>query len=293
MELEIFSEDLTRFYVAEMILAIDSIHQYEYIHRDIKPDNFLFDVHGHIKLSDFGLCTGYETKQFSLLYERLVKGGREFDEKELSKSSEEKVGTWKKHRRIHAYSRVGTANYMAPEVLLRSKYSIECDFWSVGTIMYEMLFGGPPFAPPDNDDESQTYRNLLNWKETLRFPEQPKVSDDAIDFICNLCCAAEDRLKIREIKQHPFFKGIDWEHIRDKEAPFVPTLTSEVDTRYFEIAVPLRDTEPEGPRPSARKVFTAQDIPFIGYSYRGFDAASKLVALEEDLVARNLRNNKK
>lgn len=239
-----------------------------------------------------------------------------------------------------------TSYHQAPEVLQKHPYSTGCDLWSVGTIMYEMLFGRPPFAA-DDDKETLRYdlpqrtlecmmillhRDLLNWRETLQFPDEPAVSDEAIDLIMKLCCDAEDRLTVPQIKEHPFLKvgynttrgrvsctdaihsqGIDWDHVRDRTAPFVPVLENELDIRNFdeEIIAPVREPKTEEQRPSVRKVVTgthwaftpplepnscptiAQDLPWIGYSYRGFEAASKLVALEEDLVARQMAKKKK
>lgn len=92
---------------------------------------------------------------------------------------------------LKAYSTVGTLDYMAPEVLLKKGYGMECDWWSLGAIMYEMLIGYPPFC---SDDPRMTCRKIINWRTCLKFPEEPKVSKEARDLICHLLCDVESRL---------------------------------------------------------------------------------------------------
>lgn len=92
---------MDRFYIAETILAIESIHQLGYIHRDIKPDNLLIDREGHIKLSDFGLCTGLQTKQFKALFKKLIGETTQLKDTDTDKKSQrEKINTWKQKRKV-------------------------------------------------------------------------------------------------------------------------------------------------------------------------------------------------
>jgi protein-serine/threonine kinase len=120
---DIFSDDVTKFYVAECILAIESVHQLGFIHRDIKPDNILIDKNGHIKLSDFGLSTGFHKTHDIAYYQRLLnddvrkstssQGGLATGEKvNLTLSRKDRLLTWKKNRRTLAYSTVGTPDYV-------------------------------------------------------------------------------------------------------------------------------------------------------------------------------------
>jgi len=263
-----FTEEQTRFYIAETVLAIDSIHQLDYIHRDIKPDNLLLDKEGHIKLSDFGLCTGLQTNRVESLAQKL-KGetGDLRQDDNAFVSRKDKMDTWKKRRRGLAFSTVGTPDYIAPEVFMQKGYGKECDWWSVGVIMFEMLVGYPPFC---SETPTETYRKIINAKQTLRFPEDCNLSPEAMDLIEKLLCDQSVRLGrkgVEEIKRHRFFDGIDWDGIRQSKAPFVPILKSPTDTSYFEELEELEENDEEEINRGKNS-----DIRFIGYTYKNFDA---------------------
>ncbi|PWN28132.1 kinase-like protein [Jaminaea rosea] len=315
IEKDIFPEDFSRFYVAEMILAIHEAHRLGYIHRDIKPDNFLFTSQGHIKLADFGLCQSFHWAHDGAYYDQhrrnLLKkhgidledagagrrtrangaagggpqrdeAGRPLDDRELREIMSDRnpdgtphthVLTWReKNKKKIAYSVVGTNNYMAPEVLRGLGYDQSCDWWSLGCIVFEMLYGYPPFV---SKSRHLTRQKILNWRQTLRFPPKPRgISREAQDFILRLVCEREDRLGststasvsrpnsvlqnarqqsgfappgagaggaggladgVEELMSHPWFKGIDWDELhRTTKPPFRPALAHAADTRHFE-----------------------------------------------------------
>ncbi|KAL0558029.1 hypothetical protein IC582_006592 [Cucumis melo] len=278
MREDILSEDVARFYIAESILAIHSIHQHNYIHRDIKPDNLILDKNGHLKLSDFGLCKPLDDKYSSILLNDEDLTAQQCKNEGQSQSDsngshwmmpKEQIQQWKRNRRALAFSTVGTLDYMAPEVLLKKGYGMECDWWSLGAIMYEMLAGYPPFC---SDDPRMTFRKIINWRTCLKFPEDPKISEEAKDLISHLLCDVETRLGTRgveEIKSHPWFKGIQWDKLYEMEAAYKPTVTGELDTQNFEKFPEVQDPPSEMPTVGPwRKMLTSKDTNFIGFTFK-------------------------
>ncbi|KFO22211.1 Serine/threonine-protein kinase LATS2 [Fukomys damarensis] len=248
IRMEVFPEHLARFYIAELTLAIESVHKMGFIHRDIKPDNILIDLDGHIKLTDFGLCTGFRWTHNSKYYQKGEGNHIRQDSMEPSdlwddvsdcrcgdrlKTLEQRAR--KQHQRCLAHSLVGTPNYIAPEVLLRKGYTQLCDWWSVGVILFEMLVGQPPFLAPT---PTETQLKVINWESTLHIPAQVKLSPEARDLITKLCCSADCRLGrdgADDLKAHPFFSTIDFSSdIRKQPAPYVPTISHPMDTSNFD-----------------------------------------------------------
>ncbi|PNY09338.1 serine/threonine-protein kinase CBK1-like protein, partial [Trifolium pratense] len=289
MREDILSENVARFYIAESILAIHSIHQHNYVHRDIKPDNLILDKNGHLKLSDFGLCKTLDDKYSTILLENEDLIGQESTSEPEGYfvspwlMPKEQLQQWKRNRRALAYSTVGTLDYMAPEVLLKKGYGIECDWWSLGAILYEMLVGYPPFC---SDDPRMTCRKIVNWKTCLKFPEEPKISAEAKDLICRLLCDVDTRLGTRgvdEIKAHPWFKCIQWDMLYELEAAYKPTVIGDLDTQNFEKfpdVGPPSVTETVGPW---RKMLTSKDTNFIGYTFKKSDILKSIESTDEDI----------
>jgi serine/threonine kinase 38 len=141
---------------------------------------------------------------------------------------------WQQNRRQLAFSTVGTPDYIAPEVLLKRGYGLECDWWSLGAIMYEMLIGYPPFY---SEEPMSTCRKIVHWRQHLRFPPEVPLSPEAKDLISRLLCEVDQRLGtngVGEIKGHAFFAGLDWDGLYDGPAPHTPEVSGELDTRNFE-----------------------------------------------------------
>ncbi|ORY77399.1 kinase-like domain-containing protein, partial [Protomyces lactucae-debilis] len=331
---DIFEESMAKFYAAEMILAIEEAHNMGYIHRDIKPDNFLFNGQGHIRLSDFGLSTDlsweHDAKYYQLQRKDLLRRtgidlleGDTIDRRRgqlvnQAMTVEELPTThqmsWRNdHRRHLAYSCVGTNSYMSPEVITGEGYSWSCDWWSLGIIIFEMLYGFPPFSCKTRH---ATRMKILGYKDTLWFPESKRVSGNARHLIKGLLCDRHQRLGsprrpsrsrfqrqsmqqpfsasqrhetvkecVQDIKNHPWFRGIDWENLHLADAPFRPRVSGPFDTRYFE--EPSRDEtlapaggkqkEPERARDimlrdkthGAAIMHIRKENAFKGYTYRG------------------------
>jgi serine/threonine protein kinase len=182
-----------------MVLAIEHLHKNNIIYRDLKPENVLINNDGYIKLTDFGLSKQNIIDNHS------------------------------------TYSFCGTPEYLAPEIIENKGHGKAVDWWSLGAIIYEMLCGIPPFYSKDRD---KLFKNIL--RGNLKFPNF--LSKDAINLLQNFFVRDPDkRLGSRawgvdEIKQHPFFKGIDWDSILRKKIkpPFIPKLYSETDTKYVD-----------------------------------------------------------
>ena len=250
IEKDILTEKEAKFYISELILAIESIHNLDCIHRDIKPDNILIDKNGHIKLSDFGLA-----KISDKLYEKEDEKYKNF----LKNKSNDK-NTKMTHNKN--FSCVGTAYYVAPEVLKKSGYDKDIDWWSVGIILYEMLVGYAPFC---SKETTEVCYKVLNWKNYLKIPKKIKLSEEVKDLIFKMIKNSDDRLGkngAEEIKKHPFFKDVDWDNIRNSKAPFIPELKNEYDTKYFE---KFEMKEPFYPKNINK--FKRKDAEYVGYEF--------------------------
>lgn len=208
------TEEWAIFYTMEVVLALDTIHNMGFVHRDVKPDNMLLDSCGHLKLADFGTCM------------RMGADG-------LVRSS----------------NAVGTPDYISPEVLQsqnsRGEYGRECDWWSVGIFLYEMLVTDTPFYA---ESLVGTYGKILDHKNSLQFPSDVKVSANAEALIRAFLTDHNTRLGkngVAEIKAHPFFVNDTWtfENLRESVPPVVPELSSDDDTRFFDDIE--RDDSPE------------------------------------------------
>ena len=195
-------EGVAKLYAMEILYALKFLHNKGIIHRDLKPDNILVSSTGRLKLTDFGLShLGFENRQVP-------------SNEQLSKAA----------------SFVGTPDYMAPEIILNQPHSASVDYWSFGCIVYEFLFGIPPFH---DETEEDTHKNIL--RGIIDFSDA-ECSPCAIDLIRKLLLQQPSaRLGAKggvdEILAHPWFEGVN---VDTAEPPFLPQLKSQTDTGYFE-----------------------------------------------------------
>ena len=195
----IFDEDKVRLYAAMIGLGLGHIHQHGIVYRDIKPENILMDEIGYLKIADFGMA-------------KILTG----DEK--------------------ANSFCGTPEYLSPEVILGTGHDRTADWWSYGILIFEMLFGLPPFYCENNE---KMYQYIIH--ADLKFPKRIHISDECKDFISKLLIKNKDeRLGSKndfdEIKAHPWFKCINFDDLlnRNIPAPFKPALADQMDVTNFD-----------------------------------------------------------
>ncbi|KAI1074021.1 kinase-like domain-containing protein [Whalleya microplaca] len=195
-----FDEKRAKFYIAELILAIQHLHHNDIVYRDLKPENILLDANGHIALCDFGLSKANLTKN-------------------------DTTNTF-----------CGTTEYLAPEVLLdEAGYTKMVDFWSLGVLVFEMCCGWSPFYA---EDTQQMYKNIAFGK--VRFPRDTLSQEGRNFVKGLLNRNPKHRLgavdDAEELKRHPFFADVDWDVLSKKliTPPFKPKLKSETDVSYFD-----------------------------------------------------------
>ena len=210
------TEEEARFYIAEIILGVESLHKNKCIHRDIKPENIFIDKFGHLKLGDFGLSIISN----NIMYPYTYKWKNSNDEIHNGNIKNEKD-----NKKIIGFSKVGSLLYLAPEVVENKGYGEEIDWWSVGIIFYEMLFGMTPFF---EGTQEQIIDKIKNFKKYLVVPdkvENKNISKEARKLIYDFLEYKDKRLGLNgidEIKRHPFFKNFDWDNIRNKKPPYIP-----------------------------------------------------------------------
>ncbi|XP_009408996.2 probable serine/threonine protein kinase IREH1 [Musa acuminata AAA Group] len=223
-------EDVARIYIAEVVLALEYLHSLRVVHRDLKPDNLLIAHDGHIKLTDFGLSKVGLINSTDDLSGPAVSGTSLFGEEEPQISSSEQLNQRECRKKRSA---VGTPDYLAPEILLGTGHGASADWWSVGVILFELIVGIPPF---NAEHPQKIFDNILNRK--IPWPGVPEeMSFDAQDLIDKLLTEdPHQRLGAKgasEVKQHVFFKDINWDTLARQKAAFVPSSDNALDTSYF------------------------------------------------------------
>lgn len=228
-----FTEEDVRFYLAELLLALDHLHSIGIIYRDLKPENILLDSEGHVAITDFG----------------------------LSKEAVEDENGGK------TYSFCGTVEYMAPEVVSRKGHDNTADWWSFGVLMYEMLTGDLPFT---SDNRKTTMEMIL--KARLSMPQflSPEAQSLLRQLFKRVPSARLGAHGANDLKQHEFFRPIDFEKLfrREIKPPFKPSLANDADDRYFDPEYTKQvPTDSPGPLPSASAVELFRGFSFVSPSY--------------------------
>ena len=241
-----YKEKAVRFYMSQILLALEYMHNNNYIYRDLKPENILIDKEGNIKLTDFG----------------------------LSKILPEEEKT--------TYTMCGTAEYLAPEILFGKGYDKTCDWFSFGVVLFEMFCGYHPFKSKGHRIDPQIY-----LKKTY-IPD--KVGKTATDLIEKLFVSNPKRRlghnSADEVKNHPFFKGVDFDKVLRKEykPPFIPKLKDDTDLRYFDDSFTQLRVDSEKPE-EKKDVETEKDekdeYKFEGFSYQQKD---ETLMVDENLL---------
>ncbi len=209
-----FSDEQTRFYTAELILALEYLHQQNIVYRDLKPENILLSRKGHVVLTDFGFA------------KRGVATGAE------------------------TYTICGTPDYMAPEMLLRQGYSLAVDWWCLGVLVYEMLTGEHPFTGATNQE---MYRKIVTidpvWPRYL----SPEGLDLVKKLMCRDPAQRLGANGAAEVKAHPFFKDVDWERLfnRQVKPPFKPRVKSDKDVANMDPLMASEATDLTPPEENA------------------------------------------
>ena len=184
---EFFDEKRACFYAAEILLALEFLHKRRIIYRDLKPENILLDTEGHVKITDFGLA-------------KELRGDR----------GQARTNTF-----------CGTDEYLAPEIILNEPYDESVDLWALGILIFEMLTG---WAPWQDANRKALFDKIV--REPLDLSHK-NLSANAKDLLSKMLMKrTQSRIKLPEIKKHPFFAGIDLNRLFMKAIPppFKPAL---------------------------------------------------------------------
>jgi len=210
------TEEAVRFYGAEVLLALEYLHMMGFIYRDLKPENLLLHSSGHLMLTDFDLSKASITPVTAHVLKKFMSPPQITGSPELVTNSF-----------------VGTEEYIAPEVIIGRGHTSTVDWWTYGILLYEMRFGRTPFRGRNQDD---TFSRVLD--NSVKFPEDVIASKDLKSLVRKLLHKdPKKRLGgqhgASEIKEHPFFKSVNWALIRNETPPIIPKVSHSLDTSNF------------------------------------------------------------
>ncbi|KAH7885322.1 kinase-like domain-containing protein [Phlebopus sp. FC_14] len=226
-----FNEERSRFYSAELLLALEHLHELDVVYRDLKPENILLDYTGHIALCDFGLC-------------------------KLNMKDSDTTNTF-----------CGTPEYLAPEILNGHGYNKAIDWWTLGVLLYEMLSGLPPFYDEMTD---KMYQKILT-DPLVFGPDIGAEAKTILTSLLNRDPSRRLGVNgAEEIKKHPFFeKHIDFKKLLQKkiQPPFKPSVSSPVDVSNFDTVFTTED--PIDSYVDGSHLSSTVQAQFAGFSYDG------------------------
>jgi serine/threonine protein kinase len=225
------SENAAKFYAAEVTCALDYLHLLGYIYRDLKPENILLHASGHIMLTDFDL-----SKPSFIPGNPKIKKTSHFSFSSGTSQSQTIIDTKSCTENIRTNSFVGTEEYIAPEVIKGEGHTSTVDWWTLGILIYEMIYSTTPFK---GANRNETFNNIMHNEVT--FPESnhySKISSHAKSLMKKLLIKNEyKRLGVKsgasDIKTHSFFKGINWALLRNIKPPIIPKIKTSFDTSNF------------------------------------------------------------
>ena len=240
----IFNNEKTKFYIMELVLSLEALHNNKMVYRDLKPENILLDSKGHVKLADFGLS------------------------KILDEENDK------------AFTICGTPQYLAPEILLRKGYDKAVDWWSLGCVMYEMLAGKLPYAVKRGAkmsikiyDQEVQYPSNMN-KDAKDFIQKLLIKNPSERL-------GSGPNGIEDIKNHPFFKGIIWKdaEMQKIKPPFIPKLKSETDLRYFDSMFTDEPVNSHQRKEGTRERSREPSNEYTGFTYVTNSVSNELMTL--------------
>ncbi|KAF9221874.1 Pkinase-domain-containing protein [Gyrodon lividus] len=215
-------EDGSRFYAAEVVAALEYLHLNGFIYRDLKPENILLHQSGHIMLSDFDLAkqSGHP-------------GGRPATIHQSEPNGIPMIDTMSCTADFRTNSFVGTEEYIAPEVIAAQGHTAAVDWWTLGILIYEMIFATTPFKGKERNDTFANIRSL-----PVHFRDTPKISSACKDIVIRLLDKDErtrlgSRSGASEVKHHKWFAKINWGLLRNTRPPIVPTASNGLDAVNF------------------------------------------------------------